>query len=87
MMTTSESGRRAGTNVLREWMPDRILRLMVLQRLIDAGEVDPITADAAYLVVRREPYDDFADYGYQFNEDIAAYIDETGDRQSKRLFD
>lgn len=77
MTTTSESEPRAGTNVLREWMPDRVLRLMVLQKLIDAGEVEPITAEAAYPAVRGEPYDDFAEYGYQFNEDIAAYIDAT----------
>jgi hypothetical protein len=76
-MTTSPSGRRPGTNVLREWMPDRILRLMVLQQLIDAGEIGPITADAAYLAVRGQPHDDLADYCYQFNEDIAAYIDDT----------
>ncbi|WAS90025.1 DUF6892 domain-containing protein [Nannocystis punicea] len=77
MTTPPESIRRAGTNVLREWMPDRVLRLMVLQQLIDAGEVEPITAEAVYPAVRGEPYDDSAAYGHRFNEDIAAYIDGT----------
>ncbi|MFZ6177308.1 DUF6892 domain-containing protein [Nannocystis pusilla] len=77
MTIPSESGRRAGTNVLREWMPDRIVRFMVLQQLIDAGEVEPITAEAAYPAVRGEPFDAWAADGQRFNEDIAAYIDDT----------
>ncbi|MFY0532558.1 DUF6892 domain-containing protein [Nannocystis pusilla] len=63
--------------MLREWMPDRILRLMVLQQLIDVGEVEPITAEAAYPAVRGEPYDAWAEDGQRFNEDIAAYVDGT----------
>lgn len=63
--------------MLREWMPDRILRLMVLQQLIDAGEVEPITAEVAYPAVRGEPYDAWAADGQRFNEDIAAYVDDT----------
>ena len=54
--------------------PDINLRLAIVQALQDAELLRPFDKEAFYEEATGEPYDDNADYNYEYNEDIARAI-------------